>query len=783
MNFIGEEMRKILLIILAFSIGINLNSVIKNVSLDNTGDYTSIFTAVNEAVEGDTILVHPGYYTEIINFRTDNISLISLEAITNNQSYIDSTIIDGAGVNSVITVFSEVENIMIRGFSITNGEDTYGGGVYFKNRSTGSLINCKIYNNYASEGGGVYVYRGPVNMEGCNIFDNSAYSGGGVCLAGESIMQPISFDMDNRNSVYNNRAAWAQDLYAYSVTLDVVIHLDKTSTNDNSHYYSDIINRYDLNHTITVHSLTAEHETINHDLYVSPTGDDDNDGLTPETAMKTIQKAVYYIASDSLAPKTVHLLAGTYSTEENNQFYPISLKSNITVKGSGRDETYIIGDRCVESLDDLYPIFFSRNQSNYNIEDMDLTFESMNYTQAFQGFFESDFGFKNLRIHDFQPGPSAIIGLADAININMTNVIMEDFETDNGGFVHFWRTTSGIFKNCIFQNATSTYEHSDAWAKPLFNIYVHGAIEFENCIFRNLTVMDDDTRLINLGYQPGLDNSNNSYSLTNCQFTGLSTINFDIIGAGSDENSPIDIINCTFSDNSSNHEVIEVWGEINLTNSIFYNNDSPYQIKLNEDFESILTIDYSLFEGGIGNIIIPYGNTVNYLDTNLDIDPLFTQGNDEDLYYSLASGSPCIDAGNPDLLAVTLPQTDLLGNQRVWNNRVDIGAYEFGAPPVSNEVDEYNIMNKLQVNVFPNPFNPTTTISFNNPETSKVSIGIYNIRGQKIRSIAKEVFRKGENSIMWDGANDKGSRVASGIYFVKIQSGTNIAVKKVMLMK
>jgi len=167
----------------------------------------------------------------------------------------------------------------------------------------------------------------------------------------------------------------------------------------------------------------------------------------------------------------------------------------------------------------------------------------------------------------------------------------------------------------------------------------------------------------------------------------------------------------------------------------------------------------------------------------LDIDPLFSQGNDEDLYYTLASGSPCIDAGNPDLLAVTLPQTDLLGNQRVWNNRIDIGAYEFGAPPVSNEVDEYNIMNKLQVNIFPNPFNPTTTISFKNPQTSKVSIGIYNIRGQKIRTIAKDVFRKGENRVMWDGVNDTGNRVASGIYFVKIQSETNIAVKKIMLMK
>lgn len=776
-------MRKILLIILVFSIGIKLNSVLKNVSLDNTGDYTSIYTAVNEAVEGDTILVHPGYYTEIIQIRTDNISLISLEAITNNQSYIDSTIIDGAGVNSVITVFSETENIRIRGFSITNGKDTYGGGVSFRYLSTGTLMKCKIYNNYASQGGGVYVNRGPVNMSGCYVFDNSAYSGGGVCLAGESITQPINFDMENRNSVYNNRAAWAQDLYAYSVTLDVVIHLDKTSTIDNSHYYSDIINRYDLNHTITVHSLTAEHETINHDLYVSPTGDDDNDGLTRETAMKTIQKAVYYIASDSLAPKTVHLLAGTYSTEENNQFFPISLKSNITVKGSGRDETYIIGDRCVESLDDAYVIFYSRNHNNYNIEDLDLTYESMNYTQAFQGYMESDLGFKNLRIHDFKPGPSAVIGSADAVNINMTNVIIEDFETESHGFVYFWRTTSGIFKDCIFQNATSTFVHDDVWAAPIFNIYVQGAIEFENCIFRNLTAMDDDSRLIQFGCHPGLDNSNNSYSLTNCQFTGLSTINFDIIGAGSDENSPIDIINCTFSDNSSNHEILEVRGEINLTNSIFYNNDSPYQIKLNENFESVLTIDYSLFEGGIDNIIIPYGNIVNYLDTNFDIDPLFFHGNDEDLYYTLASGSPCIDAGNPDLLAVTLPQTDLLGNQRVWNNRVDIGAYEFGAPPVSNEVDEQTIMNTLQVNVFPNPFNPSTTISFNNPETSIVSIGIYNIRGQKIRTLANEVFRKGESRIMWDGINDNGNRVASGLYFVKIKSESNIAVNKIMLMK
>ena len=89
----------------------------------------------------------------------------------------------------------------------------------------------------------------------------------------------------------------------------------------------------------------------------------------------------------------------------------------------------------------------------------------------------------------------------------------------------------------------------------------------------------------------------------------------------------------------------------------------------------------------------------------------------------------------------------------------------------------------LDSKVYPNPFNPTTTISFNNPTESKVKISIFNIKGQKIKTIANSTFTKGHNTVVWNGDDSNNSKVASGVYFVKITTGQASNIRKIMLMK
>ncbi len=84
---------------------------------------------------------------------------------------------------------------------------------------------------------------------------------------------------------------------------------------------------------------------------------------------------------------------------------------------------------------------------------------------------------------------------------------------------------------------------------------------------------------------------------------------------------------------------------------------------------------------------------------------------------------------------------------------------------------------------YPNPFNPETAISFDMKEAGNVSIDIYNVKGQKVKTLANDHYNAGRHSVIWDGVDDNNSSVSSGVYFYKMQSGTYTKSKKMILMK
>ncbi len=83
----------------------------------------------------------------------------------------------------------------------------------------------------------------------------------------------------------------------------------------------------------------------------------------------------------------------------------------------------------------------------------------------------------------------------------------------------------------------------------------------------------------------------------------------------------------------------------------------------------------------------------------------------------------------------------------------------------------------------PNPFNPSTEISFAIPKQSFVRIMIYSITGEVVATVVNETMSAGNYSIPWDGRNQAGQTVSSGMYLYRIQAGDFVAVKKMLLMK
>ena len=84
---------------------------------------------------------------------------------------------------------------------------------------------------------------------------------------------------------------------------------------------------------------------------------------------------------------------------------------------------------------------------------------------------------------------------------------------------------------------------------------------------------------------------------------------------------------------------------------------------------------------------------------------------------------------------------------------------------------------------YPNPFNPSTTISYNLAESGNVKLDIYNIRGQLIKTLVNEQKEPGNYSIIWQGDDKNGITVTSGFYFYRLETNTTKLVKKMLLIK
>jgi len=84
---------------------------------------------------------------------------------------------------------------------------------------------------------------------------------------------------------------------------------------------------------------------------------------------------------------------------------------------------------------------------------------------------------------------------------------------------------------------------------------------------------------------------------------------------------------------------------------------------------------------------------------------------------------------------------------------------------------------------FPNPFNPSTTITYSVPKTSRVELCVYNMAGQKVRTLVNSTQAASFYKVVWNGKNDFGQSVASGIYFYKLVAGDYSKVVKMNLIK
>jgi len=788
----------------------SLFSITITVKQDGTGDYQSIQSAINASQSGDSVLVYPGRYFENVNTNSKNITLASLYARTQDPDYVRQTVIDGNHTGSCIRVMSG-ETVTIIGFVLTRGSGTQlysyyqGGGVYVTNESNVTIAKCSIYQNSALLGGGIANFKSTVYLSGNSIFNNkSNFSGNVYSYQAHTIYDPVQL-----NSIYNNYSTKALDIFIQECATTYPVYLDTLSVQLNSvdgYFINSFSNMGIVCPPFSVSSLHSAFQTINHDLYVAPWGDDDNDGLSPASPLKNIAYAAKIIESDSLNPKTIYLAEGIYTRSLNQIAIPFELKSHTSLTGVSPDNTIID----LENQEGFFISLFDKN--NVKIKNISLR-NSISHTgnSGIKILRSENITIKNINISHGCSMFGTGIAAYDSSELILEDIVISNNETFDGFCAGILINYYGEdYKTCYLNNIVLDSLRTIGEGGYISSLFICGTnTELSNIImsnsistykgvfqFHNTTGNPIPARL---NFSNGLvfNNTSQSQYLSGVLMT-FSNIVRDV--------NYMNVNNLTVANNQVEDFSISVHGYWKMRNMLLYNPLTLCELFTtwgpgSPDIYSHLDIDYSLIKGGFDGIGQYMGTSVSYGTHNIDANPQFL-GEDphfdypinEAKYYQLSEFSPCINQGTPDTLGYHISATDLLGNHRVADGRIDMGCYEYNSYPVSN--DEVLNKNSASLRIYPNPVylnqmrNGFCTMEFTLPQPvkNKAEIEIFNIKGQKVKTLETttnlyqlsqksglksdlidDQFKSKQYSVIWNLKNESAKLLSSGVYICRLK--------------
>jgi len=173
-----------------------------------------------------------------------------------------------------------------------------------------------------------------------------------------------------------------------------------------------------------------------------------------------------------------------------------------------------------------------------------------------------------------------------------------------------------------------------------------------------------------------------------------------------------------------------------------------------------------------------YSNATGEDVNSLYKDPLFDNKTVTPPVLSLSKSSPVIDYGNP-LFTVGTNEFDKAGNPRVVNGRVDIGAYEFSSSTdIEETANPHSHSGFTLYNNYPNPFNPSTKITFEISNAGFVSLIVWDVMGREIVTLIDEFKMAGQYGVRFDASN-----LPSGIYLYSLTTGEHSETKRMLLLK
>jgi hypothetical protein len=806
-------MKKKIFLLVSFLISIGMNAQILHVPVS----YPTIQQAIDSAFNGDTVLVDPGIYRENINFQGKLITVASRFLTSNDTSFISQTIIKSYSDSGPTVEFNHLEdaNALLAGFQIMHDSSLwhYGGvgiscdgasptlmnlnvtGIYhylagggisclhsnaiIKNvrlagnssimvlgtgggigagggicldQSSPVIMNVEIVENHSHDGAGIFCsYSSPLILNTV-ISGNNAIRGGGVYCEhsapvivntlvsgnianlGGGLFSDFSTPLLDDVTLCSNTATQIYGMggpvYAYGGA--VYANGSRIAMTHNN-----ILN----NRAITGGAIYCSKSVVNFDTLLR-CNIYHNHAITGN---EIFTDTVFSLVVDTFTvknPGAIHLNPLSLFTYDilHGKIQPVN--ADLYVSPEGNDgNSGLTPSESLKTMDFASQAIQSDSLNNHVIYLMDGIYSDSSNQEFFPVYLPDYTDIKGLNPRK---------AILDGTGVASSLIRMENNHSNK---------VSGI----VLRGAGNYYPVSDLPA----------AISILNstCILENLEIRQNQFH--------GISCAQSSVIAASC------VIGSNYPGGLICNNSKLKLNNITmegnYTDQQTRASAIEMSRcSVTLNNSILLHNfcgnpnnwntyEGPVYLATPSD---TLTIGFSDLQGGRNSIINPGGGCLTWLDGNVDTDPMFDTTSS--FPWTLNKLSPCVDAGSFDTSGLFLPGSDITGNPRIWNHRIDMGAYEWINVGVDDQQDVGS--GQLRIKCWPNPAMEHVNFSYHLDEPTRVTLRIYDESGKEIATLVDAFQLAGEHSVCWEIYNP-----VSGLFSYGINTPRRRAMGKLII--
>jgi predicted outer membrane repeat protein len=756
-----------------------------------TTHFAEIQDAIVAFATGDVIFVYPGTYDEsITNYASATYKPVVIRSnysVSGNWEDVEDTIIDAYGENNTAVTLSRSPggvnfDVELNGFTVKNGfggisasrvyadilncivennsDDDIGGGLYTHNASTSTIENCVFRNNEADDGGGIYSDNSTVIIDNCEFYGNEATDGKGGAICFDRSNDACKSLTITRSIFYENTADdYGGAIYYPGCTSGTLpeLEIDFTTFADNAVTTGNGAKGLDLG--------------TDYDYYKSA----------------LIENSIFSEASPNISESTyncdINYTCLKNGCDNSNADLIECIETDPDFVSTANDDYHIKwGSGCIDEADP-------------NADDDD------DYSTADMGIYPYERDHFDMTRVTYTWLCFPRIDVPDDVN----NGESDDYLCPDAAMDAFWSTVPNgvdifdeVYPETGYAACEGTLDEGDIdWIPDTYRFYSYKGIKVQtdNQFYIGGYLMDPDYEFDDLtadadnwlGYF--LEESQHVEDAIDSGFMDdlleIRTQTWSMVRPNL-QSRWSSSVNYTFN-----------YGDLVILKPGATIADFKWQQPSRDCMEPILRPQTEYFS---------YDDEVDYMNIIAEFSP-------EDMPQEVAiyvndvcKGAQVVEDTLCQICAYILEEEpgseiefafydgersirsckylvldNLTGNVTGSNLVTGTpGSYYYVS---FKDGDDLPPAIKYNLRVAPNPFNPSTAICFELEEESKISLNIYNIRGQLVKNLVDEKYRPGTYQIIWDGHNQNGQKMSSGIYFYQIQCGSDVINGKMLMLK